>query len=151
MEKFVAYFSAEWGLSDELPIYAGGLGILAADILKQSSDSNFPLVGIGLFYHEGFFRQKVDKNGNQIEENFSITPQEANLEEVIDPETGKPLFIEIGFPKEPAAVKVWKKQIGNTPLFLLDAQIPINKDFEQKYTAHLYEGEWSPFIEQEIL
>lgn len=151
MQNYIAYFSAEWGLSDKLPIYAGGLGILAADILKQANDSNFPLIGIGLFYHEGFFKQKIDTAGNQIEENYSITPQSAGLEEVIDPATGKPLFIEVGFPKEPAAVKVWKKQVGNTPLFLLDAQIPINKDFEQEYTARLYEGKWSPFIEQEIL
>ncbi len=151
MQNYVAYFSAEWGLSDKLPIYAGGLGILAADILKQANDSNLPFAGIGLFYHDGFFRQRIDTNGDQIEENFTITPQSAGLEEVIDPATGKPLFIEIGFPKEPAAVKVWKKQIGNTPLFLLDTQIPINKDFEQEYTAHLYEGKWSPFIEQEIL
>lgn len=147
----IAYFSAEWGLSDKLPIYAGGLGVLAADILKEASDQNFPMIGIGLLYHAGFFKQKIDESGNQIEENFKIDMPGAGLSEVIDPKTGQPLLIEVDFPVEPAAVKVWQKQIGNASLFLLDADLPINKPFEQNYTAHLYEGAWSPFLEQEIL
>lgn len=137
MMDHIAYFSAEYGLSADLPIYAGGLGVLAGDFLKQAN-SRFPLVGVGLWYHEGFFRQKIDQEGNQIEEDIKTDPRQVGLEEVLDPSNGRPLTVEVEFPPEPAEAKVWQKKIGDIPLYLLDAQIPVNEPWEQEYTAHLY-------------
>lgn len=147
----IAYLSAEFGLTDELPIYSGGLGVLAADILKQANDSSLPLVGIGLFYQEGFFKQHLDTYGNQLEESLMLNPIKVGLQEVLDPITHTPLLIKIDLPQEEIAVKVWKKQIGQVPLYLLDTDIPQNKEFEQEYMTRLYDTDWPQHLAQDIL
>lgn len=147
----IAYLSAEFGLTDELPIYSGGLGVLAGDLLKQANDSSLPLVGIGLFYQEGFFKQRIDTHGNQLEEGLMLDPIKAGLKEVLDPITHTPLLIKIDLPQEEIAVKVWKKQIGSAPLYLLDTDIPQNKEFEQEYMTRLYETDWPQHLAQDIL
>lgn len=163
----VAYFSAEFGLSDRIPIFAGGLGVLAGDVLREAADSNFPLIGVTLFYHHGFFRQVIGKDGCQQGEFFVLNPHEVGLQEVLDPQTGKPLIIELNFPQEPVKLRVWQKSIpptfagryddeglsGNSPvtLYFLDAALPENKPFEVEYTGRLYEGDWAPKLHTEIV
>lgn len=107
----IAYFSAEFGLSDKVPVFAGGLGILAGDTLKEAADSGIPIIGVGLFYHHGFFRQVITENGKQEGEEFTVHPREVGLEEIMDPQTGEPLIIKLHFPSEPVEIRVWKKII----------------------------------------
>lgn len=141
----IAYFSPEFALSDELPIFAGGLGVLAADLFYQADDLNLPLVGVTLFYLAGCFYQHVDEKGNVREECIDLNPQKLNLME-----TG--VTVEVPFPDRKVFLKVWKKEIGKTTLYLLDTDIPENKERDRTLAHRLYDGRaWPPHIERDML
>jgi len=146
----VAYFSTEYGLHDSLPIYSGGLGTLAGDHLKTASDLNIPLVGIGLLYKHGFFRQVIDKNGAQTEEypenDFSRMPLQ-----IVQDDRGDTVQISLELPGRTLFANIWEVQVGRVPLYLLDTDVPRNTPQDRKITERLYCAEPRTRIEQEIL
>lgn len=146
----VAYFSAEFGLCECLPIYSGGLGVLAGDHLKAASDAALPLVGVGLFYHQGYFRQSIGWDGRQGEEYPSLDPEALPLQLVRDSE-GTPLQFALDFPQRPVWVRVWKASVGRVPLYLLDTDFPDNDPTDRQITARLYGGDNDMRMRQEII
>ncbi|MEM9860076.1 MAG: alpha-glucan family phosphorylase [Myxococcota bacterium] len=144
----VAYFSAEFGLHESIPIYSGGLGVLAGDHLKSASDLGVPLVAIGLFYREAYFCQRVDKDGQQHAE-YALTPKErVPLHEVTDA-GGSPLRIEVNTSHETLRARVWRLDVGRVPLYLLDADVDGSDD--RDLTARLYGGDATTRVRQELL
>ncbi len=145
----VAYFSAEFGLSEGLRIYSGGLGVLAGDHLKAASDLGLPLVGIGLLYREGYFRQALNADGWQMER----YPENDFYQMPVEPiygEDNAPLQIDIPFAHGTVRARLWKAQVGRVPLYLLDANVPDNSPADRDITARLYGGDTSMRIRQEI-
>nr|MBC8278683.1 alpha-glucan family phosphorylase [FCB group bacterium] len=146
----IAYFSAEFGISESLPIYSGGLGILAGDHLKSASDLGLPLAGVGLLYQEGYFRQYLNAEGWQQEyytrNDFYSMP--------LHPEKGQDgrwLKIEVEFPGRKVYARILTAQIGRVPLYLLDTNLPENNAEDRKITNTLYGGDSETRIQQEIL
>jgi starch phosphorylase len=147
----VAYFSAEFGITECLSIFAGGLGILAGDHLKSASDLGVPLVGVGLLYQQGYFRQYLNQAGWQQEShqdndfyNLPVTP-------VLQPD-GTPLTISVEYPGRSVAAQVWQVQLGRIPLYLLDTNIAANQRVEDRdITDQLYGGDREMRIRQEIM
>ena len=146
----IAYFSAEFGMHECLPIYSGGLGILAGDHLKSASDLGVPLVAIGLLYQKGYFRQYLNTDGWQqehyIDNDFHNMPLE-----MVRKESGHPLTINIQFPGRTVTAQVWKVMVGRTPLYLLDTNLPVNSTFDRTITQTLYGGDSEMRICQEIV
>lgn len=146
----IAYFSAEFGVHESLPIYSGGLGILAGDHLKSASDLGVPLVGIGLLYQKGYFRQYLNTDGWQqehyIDNDFHNMPVT-----MVRKESGHPLTVNIPFPGRTVTAQIWKAMIGRTPLFLLDTNLPTNSTFDRTITQTLYGGDSEMRICQEIV
>jgi len=147
----VAYFSAEFGLTESLSIFAGGLGILAGDHLKSASDLGVPLVAVGLRYQQASFRQRLTSAGWQQEvfedNDFSNLP--VTLEK---DGNGAPLTIAIPFPGHDAYAQIWKAQVGRVPLYLLDTNIPLNSESEDRdITNQLYGGDRETRIRQELV
>ncbi len=145
----IAYFSMEFGLSEALPLYAGGLGILAGDHLKSSSDFGIPLVGVGLFYQEGYFRQTLDAAGQQQEiypyndsTNMPVLPAQ-------DPDGGW-LHVVIEFPGRKVRFRVWQVRVGRVALYLLDSNDPLNSPGDRGITSRLYGGGQELRLVQEI-
>lgn len=116
----VAYFSMEFGLSEAFPLYAGGLGILAGDYLKTASDLGLPVIGVGLLYQEGYFRQLVDANGQQREAYPYNNPIDLPIQPVID-RTGAWLVVELPLPGRALHLRVWQANVGRVRLYLLDS------------------------------
>jgi glycogen phosphorylase len=146
----VAYFSAEFGLTECLRTYSGGLGLLAGDHLKSSSDLGIPLVGVGLLYQEGYFRQYLNADGWQGE----LYPENdfANLPVTIARDRkGDPVKIRLQYPDAMLTAQVWKVQVGRVSLFLLDTNMPENRPYERDITNRLYGGDRESRIRQEIL
>jgi len=147
---YIAYFSAEFGLTECLQIYSGGLGVLAGDHLKSASDLGIPLVGIGLCYKEGYFQQYLTSDGWQQEryemQDFLNLPMT-----LVQTEDETPLKIALDFPGRQIYFQVWKIQIGRIPLYLLDTDIPDNSEEDQNITRTLYGGGKEQRIQQEIL
>ncbi len=146
----IAYFSAEFGLTECLRTYSGGLGMLAGDHLKSASDLGMPLVGVGLLYQEGYFRQYLNADGWQGE----LYPQNdfANLPVTLERRPGgEPVTISVDFPQGPVYAQVWRVQVGRVPLFLLDTNLPANKPPERDITDRLYGGDREMRIRQEII
>jgi glycogen phosphorylase len=145
-----AYFSLEFGISDCLPIYSGGLGILAGDHLKSASDLGLPLVGVGLLYQKGYFSQYLNADGWQQERypinDFYNMPLHLELR----PE-GSELRIQIDFPDRQVQARIWRIQVGRVPLYLLDTNLPENIAYDQNITDYLYGGDLDLRIHQEIL
>lgn len=146
----VAYFSAEFGINESMPIYSGGLGILAGDHLKSSSDLGLPLVGVGLLYSEGYFQQYLNPDGWQQEfyppndfYNMPIFPERD--------EEGKEIRIKVPYPGREVVAKVWRAQVGRTPLFLLDTNVHENSPADRTITHQLYGGDIEMRIQQEIM
>ncbi len=135
----IAYFSMEYGLAEALPLYAGGLGILAGDYLKASSDLGVPLVGIGLMYGEGYFRQVLDANGEQHAVYAYNDSRNLPLQPVISV-NGAWLSIAIEFPGRQVYFQVWQATVGRTRLYLLDSKDPLNSPADQGITGSLYGG-----------
>lgn len=145
-----AYFSAEFGLHESLRIYSGGLGVLAGDHLKSASDLGIPLVGVGLFYHEGYFSQLIDKEGWQQEEYTFAEPADLPLRPALDDQGGQ-VEISVETRSGTIAAKVWRVDVGRVPLFLLDTNVPRNTEEDRKLTARLYGGDQRTRIRQEIM
>ncbi|MBV8607791.1 MAG: alpha-glucan family phosphorylase [Singulisphaera sp.] len=146
----VAYFSAEFGLHESLPIYSGGLGVLAGDHLKSASDLGVPLIGIGLLYDQGYFRQSIDANGWQQENYLNANPDLLPIEKVLGPDE-RPLLITIETNTGMLHARVWRVEVGRTTLLLLDSNVPENSDWDRSLTARLYGGDARVRIRQELL
>ncbi|MFK7999601.1 MAG: alpha-glucan family phosphorylase [Polyangiales bacterium] len=144
----VAYFSAEFGLHESIPIYSGGLGVLAGDHLKSASDIGAPLVAVGLFYREAYFQQRVDKDGQQHAE-YSITNRELVPLQEVKAKDGSTLTIEVRTDKETIRARAWRLDVGRVPLYLLDADVAGSDD--RDLTANLYGGDEHTRIRQELL
>ena len=146
----VAYFSMEFGLHESLPIYSGGLGILAGDHLKSASDLGVPLVAVGLFYREGYFRQQIDAEGSQQAAYVDVPLEGLPLTPILDAK-GAPLTIQVDTRKDPIHARIWRADVGRVALYLLDTDLPANGDKDRGLTAHLYGGDERRRIRQEIV
>jgi starch phosphorylase len=146
----VAYFSAEFGLHESIPIYSGGLGVLAGDHVKSASDLGIPLVGVGLFYDQGYFRQRLDRNGWQQEEYLDTDVTELPMEVVIGP-NGEPVVVQIKTRTGPINAKVWRLKVGRCDVILLDSNVPGNAPEDRHLTSRLYGGDGRVRIRQEFL
>lgn len=146
----VAYFSAEFGLHESLPIYSGGLGVLSGDHIKSASDLDIPLIGIGLFYGQGYFRQWLDKSGWQQEEYLDTDIDQLAMEPAIGL-NGEPVMIEIATRRNPIRAKVWRLTVGRIELYLLDSNVEGNAPEDCELTSRLYGGDGRVRIRQELL
>lgn len=146
----VAYFSAEYGIAQCLPVYSGGLGILAGDHLKSASDLNVPLVGIGLCYQQGYFRQYLTHDGWQQERYQPNDFDQMPLTAVLDLE-GQPLKVRIMMQDRPLYFRIWKAEVGRIPLYLMDTNVPENSVDRREITAQLYGGDLEMRLKQEFL
>ena len=146
----IAYFSAEYGISECLPIYSGGLGVLSGDHLKSASDLNFPLIGIGLLYQYGYFHQQLNAEGWQQESHqendFSSMP--ITLEK---DEKGEPQKVFVILKGRKIFVQIWRVQVGRIPLYLLDTNLQENNAEDQAITSQLYGGDSEMRLRQEIV
>lgn len=150
LKKPVAYFSAEFGLHESIPIYSGGLGILSGDHTKSASDLGIPFVGIGLFYRQGYFQQRLNADGWQEEVYPQNDPQMLPLELVLQPEGGRLLnSVEIG--QTTVYFQAWELQVGRVVLYLLDTNIPENDQNFKGLTSTVYGGNIDTRIGQEIV
>jgi starch phosphorylase len=146
----VAYFSMEYGLGEALPIYAGGLGILAGDLLKSASDLNLPLVGIGLLYQQGYFRQMIDAQGAQQAFFPYNEPASLPIRPALDKQ-GNRLTIVLELPARDLFLRVWEVRVGRISLYLLDSNDLMNSPVDQAITAELYGGGQEKRLLQEIV
>jgi starch phosphorylase len=146
----IAYFSMEYGLSEALPIYSGGLGILAGDYLKTASDLGVPVTGIGLLYQQGYFRQVIDARGTQTEFYPSNDPSQMPITPVRD-KNGEWLRINIDFPGRDLWLRCWQVTVGRVSLYLLDSNDPINDPPDRGITSELYGGSPELRLQQEIV
>jgi starch phosphorylase len=146
----VAYFCAEFAIDETLPIYSGGLGVLAGDHLKAASDLGIPLVAVGLLYRYGYFRQTIDDGGYQREAYDRLAPETVALRPVQNAQ-GEPISIEVPFPGRVVRAQVWLAQIGRVPLYLLDTDLAENREDDRWITGHLYGGDQDTRIRQEIV
>jgi starch phosphorylase len=146
----VAYFSAEFGVHESLPIYSGGLGVLAGDHIKSASDLDIPLVGIGLFYAQGYFRQRLDQNGWQQEEYLETDVNQLPMEAAIGTD-GRPVVVQIETRSGCILAKVWRVKVGRCDLLLLDSDVEGNAPEDRELTSRLYGGDGRTRIRQELL
>lgn len=146
----VAYFCMEFGITQVLKIYSGGLGILAGDYLKEASDSNVDMCGVGFLYRYGYFTQSLSMDGQQIAkyeaQNFNSLP----IERVLD-ENGNPLVIDVPYTNYMVHAYVWRANVGRISLYLLDTDNDLNSEFDKPITHSLYGGDWENRLKQEIL
>jgi len=146
----VACFSAEFGLTDCIPHYSGGMGILAGDTLKSASDLGLPLVGVGLLYQQGYFRQYLSADGWQQEQypenDFYTMPLQLERQQ-----DGTPVTIEVSHPGREVRAQIWRAQVGRVPLFLLDTNLEANSPEDRDITDQLYGGETEMRIRQEMI
>jgi starch phosphorylase len=147
----IAYFSMEFGLSEALPIYSGGLGILAGDHLKTASDLGVPLIGIGLLYQQGYFHQVLANDGSQIEA-FPYNDPSMLPVVPVRKKDGSRLRIKLLLPGRDLFLRVWKAQVGRVDLYLLDSNDPLNSPWDRASTANLYDpGEERRLIQEIVL
>jgi starch phosphorylase len=146
----VAYFSAEFGLHESIPIYSGGLGVLAGDHMKSSSDLGVPLVGVGLCYDQGYFIQWLDAAGWQHEKYLELDTRAVPLSPATDPD-GVPIVVSIETRTGTIAARVWRLAVGRNTLLLLDSNVEGNEPEDRKLTARLYGGDLRVRIRQELL
>lgn len=149
-EHPIAYFCAEFGVHESLPVYSGGLGILAGDHLKSASDLGVPMVGIGLLYRQGYFRQRLNRNGWQ-EDYYVDNPFQQMPIELIQNAHGRPLTIELEVRQRMVKVQVWRVQVGRVSLYLLDTDRDDNDPIDRWLTGHLYGGNQETRIAQEVV
>ncbi|MFN2455898.1 MAG: alpha-glucan family phosphorylase [Pyrinomonadaceae bacterium] len=146
----IAYFCAEYGVHNSLPLYSGGLGMLAGDHLKSASDLNLPLVAVGMLYRFGYFRQKLSADGWQQEHYGEVEPSELAIREARDA-TGAPIVVEMLMRERPVRARVWRVDVGRVPLYLLDTNIVENSEVDRLITGHLYGGDRETRVVQEML
>ena len=149
-DKPVAYFSAEFGLSETLPIAAGGLGILAGDHAKSASDLGLPFVGISLFYRQGYFMQTINEENWQTEYYSILNPRNLPMEAVLDAK-GEQLTCMVQIATSQVKFKVWQVNVGRIPLYLMDTNLPENEEHYRDLTLRVYGGDSTTRIMQEIL
>lgn len=146
----VAYFCMEYGLSNVLKIYSGGLGVLAGDYMKEASDSNVDMVGIGFLYRHGYFTQTLSIDGQQIAnyepQNFNELP----IDKVLD-ENGQQLVVKVPYINYNVYASIWKVNVGRVSLYLMDTDNEMNSEFDRPITSQLYGGDWENRLKQEIL
>ena len=148
--RAVAYFSMEFGLSEALPIYSGGLGILAGDQLKSASDLNVPLIGIGLLYQQGYFRQVLADDGWQVQALPFNDPGTLPIRPVLDKDRRWPL-VRLELPGRTLCLRVWHAQVGRVSLYLLDSNHPLNTPWDRAITATLYAAGKETRLLQELV
>jgi starch phosphorylase len=146
----VAYFSAEFGVHESLPVYSGGLGVLAGDHIKSASDLDIPLIGVGLFYGQGYFRQRLDLNGWQREEYLKTDVNQMAMEVAIGKDR-RPVVVEIETRSGRIRAKVWRLKVGRRDLLLLDSDVEGNAPEDRELTSRLYGGDLRIRIRQELL
>ena len=146
----IAYFSAEFGFHQSVPIYAGGLGILAGDYCKSMSNLWAPFIGVGLLYHEGYFTQRILYDGTQLADYPRVYPDDLPVSPVTDA-TGQDLDVMVEIAGRPVKLKVWEARAGHIRLILLDSDVPENSPEERAITSKLYGGGARERIEQEIV
>ena len=148
--KSVAYFSAEYGLHHSLPFYAGGLGFLAGDHIKECSDLGIPLVAVGFMYPEGYFRQRIRADGWQENIDEVLEREAAPVCRVLD-DNGSPLMVQVPFLDPEIFVAVWKVDVGQVPLYLMDTDIEQNTPLNRKISSQLYGGDKEHRLLQEYV
>ena len=146
----LAYFSMEYGLTEVLKIYSGGLGVLAGDYLKEASDCNIDMAAIGFLYRYGYFTQSLSVDGQQIAvyeaQNFNNLP----ITQLKD-ENDQPLMVEVPYPGRTVYAYLWKVSVGRIPLYLLDTDTDMNSEYDRPITHQLYGGDWENRMKQEIM
>ncbi|HNX26267.1 MAG TPA: alpha-glucan family phosphorylase [Phycisphaerae bacterium] len=146
----IAYFCAEFGLTECLPIYSGGLGVLAGDHMKSASELDLPLVGVGLLYQQGYFRQRLNADGWQLElfprNDFHNLPVE-----LVSGSDGQPLKISVEFPDRNVMAQIWQVIVGRISIFLMDTNVPENMPDDRRITSQLYGGDHEIRVQQEII
>jgi len=135
----IAYFCAEFAITETLPIYSGGLGVLAGDHLKAASDLGLPLVAVGLLYRYGYFRQVIDDTGYQREAYDRLDTDAVAVRPVLDAQ-GAPVLVDVPFPGRTVYARVWVAKVGRVPLYLLDTDLAENREDDRWITGHLYGG-----------
>ncbi|MHC4157344.1 MAG: alpha-glucan family phosphorylase, partial [Planctomycetota bacterium] len=146
----IAYFSAEFGIHECLPFYSGGLGILAGDHLKSASDLGVPIVGVGLLYQKGYFRQYLNIDGWQQEFYAESDLSNAPIE-VVRKKSGRPLTISVEYPGRSVVAQIWRVRVGRVGLYLLDTNVAANSPTDRIITSNLYGGDREMRIRQEIM
>jgi starch phosphorylase len=149
-EQLVGFFSAEYGVHQSLPFYAGGLGVLAGDIAKEASDLGIPMVGVGFMYPQGYFRQRVNAEGRQEEIYEQIDRNTVPVEHVLGPDGGR-LTVPLSLPDRTVLVEAWRVRVGRTVLFLLDTDLDENAPWDRELTQRLYGGDHTVRLLQEIV
>ncbi len=149
-EHPIAYFCAEFGIHESLPIYSGGLGVLAGDHLKSASDLGVPMVGVGLLYRQGYFHQRLDRHGWQ-EDYYVDNPFEQMPLELMKNDQGEVITLELQVRHRVVRVQIWKAQVGRVKLYLLDTDRPDNDPIDRWLTGHLYGGNQETRIAQELV
>lgn len=146
----VAYFSMEYGLTNVLKIYSGGLGVLAGDYLKEASDYKVDMVAVGFLYRYGYFTQTLSMDGQQLanyeQQNFNQLP----LEQVTD-KSGHPIILEVPYPGRIVYANIWKVNVGRVPLYLMDTNLVANSESDRAITYQLYGGDWEHRMKQEYM
>jgi len=148
--KPVAYFSAEFGIHESVPIYSGGLGVLSGDHIKSASDLGVPLVAVGLFYDQGYFKQQLDEHGYQTEEYLDTNVADLSMEPALDVD-GNPLTVSTQTRSGDLLAKVWLMRVGRVHLYLLDCDVEGNSPEDRTLTSRLYGGDVRTRIRQELV
>jgi starch phosphorylase len=149
-KKNIAYFSFEFGLHESLPVYAGGLGVLSGDHLKEASDLGLPLEAVGFVYNQGYFIQRITEDGWQETRNAYIDFNEKPILPILTPD-GKPLTISVDLPERSVAARIWLVQVGRIPLYLLDTNLEENNPADRQLNAKLYSNDLETRISQEFM
>ncbi|MCI6278256.1 MAG: alpha-glucan family phosphorylase [Bacteroidales bacterium] len=146
----VAYFCMEYGITNVLKIYSGGLGILAGDYIKEASDSRVNMTGVGFLYRYGYFDQKITNDGQQIAKYEAQQFKKLPLTQLMN-EDGTPMILEVPFSDHVVYSNIWRADVGRVPLYLLDTDIDQNSEFDRSITHQLYGGDWENRMKQEYL
>jgi starch phosphorylase len=146
----IAYFSMEFGLHESLPIYSGGLGVLAGDHLKEASDLGLPLMGIGILYAEGYFSQRISEDGWQEAQNVQLNIGDLPILPVVDKD-GRQVQVDLALADHSIAIRLWEIRIGRVPLYLLDTNFEANNPYDRKLTGRLYWSDLDLRVSQEVL
>lgn len=149
-DKTIAYFSMEFGLHETLPLYAGGLGVLSGDHLKEASDLGLPMVAIGFLYTQGYFSQRITEDGWQSVRDYELDVNQAPIAPLLDSQDN-PLKISVSLPDREVVARLWEIRVGRVPLYLLDTNVEENSPADRQLTARLYSSDPERRISQEIL
>ncbi len=149
-DHLLAYFSAEFGLHESLPIYSGGLGILSGDHCKTASDLGLPFVGMGFIYPQGYFRQRIDRDGRQQALYEKLDFGEAPVLPALGPD-GKQVAVAVDLPGRTVHARLWRIQVGRVPVYLMDTDVEQNAPADRELSARLYGGDQQMRISQEVM